>query len=124
MYRASPELLAQARIHGLRQPGLGQRLVAAHGNVVKLYIMDAPLDEGINQNRLLLGGKEALRFGGIERQDALVENAYVLHQRPLERQARLGNHFLDFAKLENDRELPLIDGKHGHGKQGQNAEDE
>jgi hypothetical protein len=42
----------------------------------------------------------------------------------LKLKTRLGNDFLDLAELENDRELPLIDGKNHHGEQRQQAEGE
>jgi hypothetical protein len=84
--------------------------------------VDTPFDEGIHQHRLLLGGQKPLRLRAIHSQDALVKNPHVLDQRPLERKTRLGNDFLDFSELKNDRELPLIDREYRHGEQRQQAE--
>ena len=86
-------------------------LVAAHRDVILLRIDDAPLDEGIHQHVLLFRGDETFRIGRIQRQDAGIEIAHVLHQRQLEIEARLGLDRHHFAQLEHQGILALIDGK-------------
>jgi len=87
----------------------GAELVALHADVVLLDVDDAPLDEGVDQQRFFLRGDEAQRLGVVEGQDAHVEQPHVLQQRPLEVQARLLDHVLHLAELEHDGILALVD---------------
>jgi hypothetical protein len=122
VHRPPTKLLAQPGVHGLRHAGLGDGLVAPHRDVVLAYVVDAPLDEGIDQNGFLLGRQKALRIDGLQRQDAAIEEADVLDQRPLEIEAGFPDDFLDFAQLEEERVLALIDGIQAHAGNDQQAE--
>src|SRR5688500_19592393 len=51
---------------------------------VLAHVRDAPLHERVDQHRAVALGEEAQRLGVVEGQDAHVEQAHVLQQRPLE----------------------------------------
>ena len=128
MHRAFAEFFAQAGIDCLRQARFGACLITRYGNVIKLGIDDAPLDEGIDEDVFLFRRDETLRLRRIERQDTLVEQANVLDQWPFEIESGRGNHFLDLAQLKNDGVLALIDSKDrrsdDHQNNGKDAADD
>jgi hypothetical protein len=102
---------------------LCRALVAAEADVVQARLDDAPLDEGVDQDVLLLGRDEAVGIRRVQRQDALVEVDHVLERRrQLEVQARLGDDFTHFAEGEDDREAALVDHEHGRRQQHQGNE--
>ena len=112
MQRARAELLAHRARHRLADARGGAELVALHRDVVLAHVDDAPLDERVDQHRAVALGEEAQRIGVVVGEDAHVEVAHVLQQRPLEVQPRAVDHFLHLAELEHDRVLALIDGEH------------
>src|SRR6266853_1986712 len=124
VHGALAELLAQRRLYRLRQPRLSALLVALDADVVLLHVLDAPHDEGVDQDVFLLRGDEALGVGCIQRQDSFVEIAHVLDQRNLEIQARLVDQILDLPELEHDGPLALIHGERGEGCEQDRARDD
>jgi hypothetical protein len=113
MHGALAEFHLQAVGDGLLQAPRGALLVA-HRDVVLLDVENAPLDERVHRHRDVARGEEAERLGIVVGQDAHVEGAHVLHQRPLEVQPGLGDDLLHLAQLEDDGVLALVDGEH-HG---------
>ena len=116
---ALAEFFAHAGIDRLQQTRPGAYLVSAHADVILLHIHDAPLDERIHQHILLFRSNEALRIHGIQRENARIKIAHVLHQRHLEIQAGIGFDADHFAQLKHNRILALIHHKHAHAQQNQ-----
>ena len=85
---ALAEFLAHAGIDRLHQTRYSAHFIAADADVILLYIDDAPFDEGIHHHVFLFRRDETLRLPGIQRQDARIKEAHVLHQRHLEIQTR------------------------------------
>ena len=85
-------------------------------------IDDLIAGEGIDHEPLLVGGDHLL-VGGVDVEDALVENIDVLHERDLILQPRLGDDALRLAEFEHERLLRLADGEQRQiGDDGGNAE--
>ena len=80
--------LRQALVHPLRQQVPRAVLVPGTGGVVPLDIPDPELDEGVDDQRLLLQCEVALGTG-VERQDAAVELLGFFRDRQLEVQTRV-----------------------------------
>jgi hypothetical protein len=112
VHRALVEFLGHVRAHGLRQAAARGFLVALHRHVEAAHVVDAPQHDELDQQRLFLGGRDAVRLRNVERQVAAVEVLDVLHHRELEVQAGVGDHFDHLAQLELDRGLRLVDGEH------------
>ncbi len=66
--------------------------------------------EGIDHEPLLVGGDHLLA-GGVDIENALVEELDVLDERDLELQTRLGDDALRIAEFEHERLLRLADGE-------------
>jgi hypothetical protein len=93
-----------------RQPRLEVPHVGAVVADELARVGDAPLDEPVDHQALLLGGEDRPRLRAVERLDAAVEEGDVLEwRRQLPLQARLLDHFLDLAELVDDRDLALVD---------------
>jgi hypothetical protein len=124
VHGACAELVAQHPGDGLLDARLRAELVALHADVVLPRIQDAPLHERVDQERPVALREEAQRLGVVEGEDAHVEEAHVLQQRPLEVQARAVHDFLHLAELEHDRVLALVDGEErARGEQRHHGED-
>ena len=87
--------------------GLSAVLDVAHVDAVVAdelaRVDDAPLDEPVDHQALLLGREDRPGLGAVQRLDAPVEEHDVLERRrQLELQARLGDHFLDLTERVDD----------------------
>jgi hypothetical protein len=114
VHGALRELRAERIVHRLRDARFRRERVAAHRTVVLAHVDDPPLHERIDEDVAVLGGEEALRIARFHRLDARVVEADVLQHRDHEVQARVRLHGDDFAELELDRGLALVDGVHAH----------
>src|SRR6267378_5741201 len=121
---ALAEFVLQRSLYRLAQLRLGACFVTLDADVVLPHVLDAPLDEGVDQDVFLLRGDEALGVGRIQRQDPLVEIAHVLDQRELEIQAWRVDQILDLTELEHDGALALVHGERGEGCEDDHTRDD
>ncbi len=69
VHGALVEFLGEVGAHRLRQPSARRLLVALHADVVLLDVDDPPQHEEVDEQRLLLGGRDAVGLGVVEQQD-------------------------------------------------------
>jgi hypothetical protein len=71
---------------------------------------DAPLDQPVDDQALLLGREDGAGLGAVQRLDALVQEHHVLERRrQLELEAGLGDDFLDLTQRVDHGHLALVD---------------
>src|SRR5262249_42774674 len=121
--RSLAELVLKGRLHGLLELSDRRGLVPARTLIVGSQILDAPFDERVHQDVLLLRCDEAIRFRRIESQYPVVEVLHVLDQGPFEMQAGLVDDLLELAELEHDRALALIDRERDQAEQDRETDD-
>ena len=84
-----------------RQTIARSTFAALEGHPVAASVTDAPLDERVDHQVLLLARLHEIGTGRVERQDALIEIYDILERcRQLEVQPRLGHDGFEFAECE------------------------
>src|SRR5690606_35457912 len=108
---ATAEFGTQAAANDFAQALVGAGRIASDRRIETTGILNAPLDEGVDDDVLLLRGQEPCRIL-VEGVDAVIEAPHGVHDRRLEVQARPDIGLDDPAELELDADLGLVDGVH------------
>src|SRR5450631_584442 len=108
--RALVDLLGEIGADRLRETALRGFLVVPDALIVLAHVDDAPVGDEIDPQRLFFRGGDPIGLWRVERQYAAIVELDVLQQRYLEVEPRFSLGVDEFAELELDRELLLVNG--------------